>query len=320
MEQIDLVYLWVDGSDPEWQLAKERALQECGREPDRQATAKGRFANNDELRYSLRSVERYMPWVGRIFVVTANQTPTWLNTDHPKIRLISHSEIMDASVLPTFNSSAIEMSICRIEGLSERFILANDDFFVARPLTPQFFYNAEGVPIARLSRHIPKKQSLYMGKVRRAQSLVAEKFGYMCPNPPHHNMDAYLRSDVEACLEAFALQAEATRSHRFRAEGEFHRSAWLYYALSQGRAEKRIVTHYGAATSFGEKLGCWLRGRYCCESREFGLHRSGLARRLRRYNPALFCLNDTERTTDAQRNEMVGLLEELYGQKSSFEK
>lgn len=319
MKQIDLVYLWVDGDDPQWLCAKEKALSESGREWDRQAVAKGRFVQCDELRYSLRSVERYMPWVGNIFIVTADQKPAWLNVDHPKIHLVSHREIMEPEWLPTFNSSAIEMCIARIKGLSECFIFANDDMYLLRGVEPSFFYNDRGLPIARFSRHISSKKSLYLNKVCRCQRLVEERCGVLYLHTPHHNMDSYLRSDVEACLEAFAEEAAATRSHRFRTEEEFHRSAWLYWAMANGRAEERIVSHYGAARSRAEELICRLKGRYCVESREFGVHRGGLERRIRRYNPVLLCLNDTERTSDEQRREMKALLEKMFPEKSGFE-
>lgn len=320
MERVDLVYLWVDGNDEAWLEQKQQALGECGGSLNVQATAKGRWADSQELRYSLRSVEKYMPWVGQIFIVTADQTPAWLNVNHPKIRMVSHRDIMSPHHLPTFNSSAIEMSLYRIEGLSERFIFANDDAFVAKPVGPDFFFTPEGLPIARFARHIPSKESLYLNKIRNAQRLVAQRYGVLYERVPHHNMDSYLRSDVEGCTEEFAAEAEATRGNRFRLEGEFHRSAWLYWALARGRAVEKVVTHYSAASSWGEKVECVLRGRYCSDSREFGLHRGGLKRRLAKYNPTLFCLNDTERTTDEQREQMVALLEQMYPEKCSFEK
>jgi hypothetical protein len=320
MERIDLVYLWVDGNDPEWQQQKERALAECGRGLNSQAVAKGRFVESDELKYSLRSVEKYAPWIDRIFILTADQKPAWLNEQHPKIRLISHRDFIPSEYLPTFNSSAIEMSIALIEELGERFIFANDDMFFLKAVEPSFFYNAEGLPIARFAHHISTKRSLYMDKVRKGQRLVAESFGKRYDHQPRHNFDAYLKSDVRGCLDHFAEEAEATRSHRFRTEEEFHRSAWLYYALAQGRAEEKIVDHYSAASSWGERVSCWLKGQYCTDSKEVGLHRGRLARRVRRYNPTLLCLNDTERTTDTQREEMQAFLEGLFPEKSSFEK
>lgn len=320
MEKVDLIYTWVDGNDAEWQKSKQEWQVRCGGELNVQAIAKGRFVDNEELRYSLRSVEKNMEWINRIHIVTADQTPAWLNTDHPKINLVSHRDILPEESLPTFNSTAIEMGLPHIDGLAERFIVANDDMFVLRPITPEFFYNAAGLPIARFGRHISQKRSLYLGKVRNAQRLVQERFGTSPVNHPHHNMDAYLKSDVLACDAAFGEYVRESMSHRFRSAEEFHRSAWLYYAVAQGRAEERIVEHYSAAKSRREELLCRLLLRYCTDSKELGLHRGNLACRVRKYNPSLLCLNDTERTSDANRREMKRFLERKFPNKSSFEK
>ena len=321
MERVDMVYLWVDGNDPEWQQQKAKAMAESGRKFDPQAVAKGRFAENDELRYSLRSVEKFAPWVGTIHIVTADQCPSWLRSDHPKIHLVSHRELFAPEELPTFNSTAIEMTIHNIPGLAERFVFANDDMLFMRPVESDFFFNEEGLPIARLgARKCRKPKSLYMNKVRNAQRLVEECTGRRCELPPHHNFDSYLRSDVAACQNHFAREVAAARSHRFRSEGEFHRSAWLYWALAQGRAEERVVTHYGAAKDWKERLVCRLKGRYCMESKDLGLHRGNLRRKVAKYNATLLCLNDTERTTDADREAMKALMEEWFPEKSGFEK
>jgi hypothetical protein len=41
-----------------------------------------------ELRYSLRSVEKHAPWVRNIFIVTNGQIPYWLNLALPRIRQV----------------------------------------------------------------------------------------------------------------------------------------------------------------------------------------------------------------------------------------
>ena len=43
-----------------------------------------------ELRYSLRSVEQFAPWVRQIFVVTNGQIPSWLNLDNPRLTIVTH--------------------------------------------------------------------------------------------------------------------------------------------------------------------------------------------------------------------------------------
>ncbi|OTF76611.1 hypothetical protein BLA29_004924, partial [Euroglyphus maynei] len=103
--------------------------------------AKNRFFDNDELRYSLRSLHQYAPWIRYIYIVTNGQIPRWLNLEHPKIRIITHQEIfVNQTHLPTFSSSAIESHIHRIENLSKYFLYFNDDIILAKPIYLDDFY------------------------------------------------------------------------------------------------------------------------------------------------------------------------------------
>ena len=75
-----------------------------------------RFADYDQLRYSLRSVEKFSPWVRRVFLVTNGQIPHWINIDHPKLTIVTHEEIFeDTNNLPTFSSPAIEANLYRLD-------------------------------------------------------------------------------------------------------------------------------------------------------------------------------------------------------------
>ena len=85
---VDLVYLWVDGSDPKWQEKRNKRLGKV--EEVSEINCKGRYANNDELMFSLRSVEKYAPWIRKIFIVTDDQVPEWLDTSNPKVRIVDH--------------------------------------------------------------------------------------------------------------------------------------------------------------------------------------------------------------------------------------
>ena len=79
--KIDLVYLWVDGADENWVKKKASALAKLNTFPlSKDAIDDCRFIQCDELKYSLRSVERYAPWINHIYIVTDNQVPKWLNT------------------------------------------------------------------------------------------------------------------------------------------------------------------------------------------------------------------------------------------------
>ncbi|KAJ8245444.1 hypothetical protein GJAV_G00270820 [Gymnothorax javanicus] len=101
-----------------------------------------RFEDNEELRYSLRSVERHAPWVRHVFIVTNGQIPSWLNLDNPRVTVVTHHDIFqNASHLPTFSSPAIETHIHRIPGLSQKFVYLNDDVMFGKDVWPDDFYS-----------------------------------------------------------------------------------------------------------------------------------------------------------------------------------
>jgi len=115
-----------------------------------------RFEDNDELRYSLRSVEKHAPWVRHIFIVTNGQIPSWLNLDDERVTIVSHSDIfVNRSHLPTFSSPAIESHLHRIPGLSEWFIYMNDDVFFGRDVWPDDFVTASGAQKVYLTWPVP---------------------------------------------------------------------------------------------------------------------------------------------------------------------
>ncbi|CAN7998761.1 unnamed protein product, partial [Ixodes hexagonus] len=114
-----------------------------------------RFADNDELKYSLRSLQKHAPWVRRVFVVTNGQIPSWLNLDNPRITIVTHEEIFrNRSHLPTYSSPAIESHLHRIPGISRRFIYLNDDVMFGKEVWPEDFYTHTGGYKARPAWHL----------------------------------------------------------------------------------------------------------------------------------------------------------------------
>ena len=134
---VDIVYLWVDGSDPAWRAKRHAAALRLGvAEAESMAlhgNVEGRFRDNDELRYSLRALERFFPGHGHVYLVTDGQTPAWLKASS-RLTLVSHQNLLPAHRLPTFDSGTIESYIHRIPGLSERFFYFNDDVFFGAPV------------------------------------------------------------------------------------------------------------------------------------------------------------------------------------------
>lgn len=143
MEQnIDFVIPWVDGGDENWIKEKELYLPKEGRQTD---GSEHRYRDWENLRYWFRAVERYAPWVNRIYFVTWGHTPEWLNTSHKKLVLVNHRDYIPKQYLPTFSSHPIELNFHRIKGLSEQFVYFNDDMFLTKPVKPEDFF-VNGLP------------------------------------------------------------------------------------------------------------------------------------------------------------------------------
>lgn len=138
-QKIDFVIPWVNGSDPIWQ--EERAKY-ADYEGDKREI---RFRDWDNLHYWFRGVEKFTPWVNKIFFITWGHLPEWLNTEHEKLVIVKHDDYIPSEYLPTFNSHTIELNLHRINDLSDTFVYFNDDTFVIDSLDiKHFFFN--GIP------------------------------------------------------------------------------------------------------------------------------------------------------------------------------
>lgn len=309
--KIDLVYLWVDGNDPAWQTKRNAFIGRT--EENSSINCKGRYANNDELKYSLRSIEMYAPWIRNIFIVTDNQVPEWLDLSNPKIKVVDHTEILPSESLPCFNSSLIEHFICKISGLSEYFLFANDDMFINKPVYPHTFFAEDGLPIIRLTNSLLRDWFLsfkekflgipfknYVQIIRNSAKLVEHKFGVYYRVKPHHNIDAYLKSDCERVEKMFHFEISRTLSNHIRNANDLQRSLYTFVALAENRCHPLHVT---------QKI-----------SFRFHIQKIKHYDKLKKYDPVFFCMNDSEYANDSDRERVKDFLSKRFPKKSSFEK
>lgn len=308
---IDLVYLWVDGNDIAWQNKRNACI---GKPVEHSGVnCEGRYANNDELMYSLRSIEKYAPWINRIFIVTDNQTPSWINKNNPKIKVIDHKDIMPEVCLPCFNSSLIEHFLYKIPGLSEYFLYSNDDMYINKPVQPSDFFTESGLPIIRLNRRPLRKLTFFfkekiLGKqlsnynqiVNNAAILVEKKYGIFFSGKAHHNIDSYSKSEFEHIEEVFSKEIKETYTNHVRCKNDIQRSLLSYAALAEKKAYLKYVTQ---KTSF-----------------RFHIHKEKHYAKLEKYNPTFFCMNDSEYANDNDRKRAKAYLEKRFPEKSQFEK
>lgn len=133
--QIDFVVTWLDSSDLKWQ--KAYAEYSPNTKGDK---GKARFRDMQLFNYWFRAVEKYAPWVHKVFLVTNGKFPDWINKDNPKLELVKHEDYMPKECLPTFNSCAIELHMHKIKGLSENFVYFNDDVLLNKPIKPNYYF------------------------------------------------------------------------------------------------------------------------------------------------------------------------------------
>lgn len=142
METIDFVIPWVDGNDQMWRRDFSFYLSQYESIDD---TRSIRYRNWDNLRYWFRGVEKFAPWVNKVHFITCGQIPDWLNIKAPKLHFVKHSDYIPEQYLPTFSSRPISLWLHCIEGLSEHFVLFDDDMFLIDKVKPERFFR-NGLP------------------------------------------------------------------------------------------------------------------------------------------------------------------------------
>jgi hypothetical protein len=168
--EIDIVYTWVNSQDSAWQKKRaEFAKEETGEDLSYRA-GECRFRDNDELKYSLRSIEKYLPFIRRVYIVHTGAAPDWLRKDRDDLVFVSQEDILPKSCFPSYQSDVIESFLYKIPGLSEYYIYSNDDTFFCAPHTEGDLFNEEGKARVGIT---PRLAGDYVTSVCRAMELNA---------------------------------------------------------------------------------------------------------------------------------------------------
>ncbi|WP_275783723.1 stealth family protein [Pararhizobium gei] len=236
--EIDAVVTWVDGEDPRHQ-AKRALHQTENAHPV--SVAPTRFASRGEIKYCLWSILTFCPFVRRVFIVTDGQRPDLLDSmiaERPdwsgRVEIVDHAVIYGehADLLPVFSSRSIETMLHRIPDLAENFIYLNDDIFVGRPLTADYFFQGQ-MPVLRgrlvrfPNRTIARIKSLFRRGRRRAgfkeaqqqaARLVGTRDRYLLAE---HHPHALRRSTMAGFFADKSAILRAQAGHRFRSPEQF---------------------------------------------------------------------------------------------------
>lgn len=331
-EKIDFVITWVDGNDPEWKKERNYYAALENREID---NSSARYRDWGTLRYWFRGIEKFAPWVNNIFFVTYGHLPEWLNVNHPKLKIIKHSDYIPKEYLPTYNSFVIEFYFHKIEGLSDKFVYFNDDMFLIDVVKQERFFK-KGLP-CDLGALVENDLGGQFGcSVYLAQGLINEHFNkrvavkncfskwfniaypfyslrnllYMRIRKPsfngfedHHLPQGLIKKIYDEVWNNCEKDLVRTSKNRFRQYGDI--AIWLmrYWQLASGRFAPYNVYKDGKYYSVG--------GNNIAEITEC----------IRHQKYKLICLNDSDFINDFEerRDKLLNAFDEILPEKSKFE-
>ncbi len=334
---VDVVYTWVDGSDSKWLEKKKRTLESyADHQASEEVSGAGRFRNNGELKYSVRSVMKFAPWIRKVFIVTDDQVPDWLDTSSGKVEIVDHKDIFDnKDHLPSFSSRAIEMRVHHIAGLSERFLSFNDDVFLGRPTSVSDFFHESGMGKlftgrklnrmrpgkllreSSITRDTPNRHAVY-----NARRLVHEQYGYIATSDLRHGVKVSNRTVHFELESRFPEAFRNTLAHQFRDNtGVLVWNLAAYYEMAaRGNKPYFVKVLRGDLRRYSIGL---IRGKrdYVFISLPAGSMEKirGRLTAIRKYGPLMFCINDGPGASQERVELAMDFLEEFFPERSECE-
>ena len=178
-----------------------------------------------------------------VMSISESQIPQWLNTQNERIHIVWDWEIVPREYLPVFNSNVIDLYISRIDGLSEHYLYACDDYIVMRNLQPEDFFSDNGIKL-----DVDKYQFndwTYSRTIINSNQLICPQYivktdDYHLLPYCQHAIVPHLKSENQKILEKYQKEIENSLS-RFR---ESKNLTWLIYPLSlmmKGQLEKGYI-------------------------------------------------------------------------------
>ncbi|MBR5333026.1 MAG: Stealth CR1 domain-containing protein [Muribaculaceae bacterium] len=273
-DKVDAVITWVDGNDPVHQAKRAQFLTNKRENARKDVAGETRFNQVGEIYCCIASILRFAPWINKIYIVTDNQDPhveDYIKIHFPDnkipVEVVDHKVVFEGyeKYLPTFNSLAITSVLWRIPGISEKFILFNDDVMLQRPVSPKDFYIDNKIVLYGrrwISVHETRitlvSQTLMRRLVGKKALLSFKKFMYNAARVTHssrfvrldHTPHAFFKSVFSEFFAANPQHLESNVSHRFRNKEQYS-AAELHHllAVKQGRADVALRKKCGVTLS-----------------------------------------------------------------------
>ena len=331
MNKIDFVVMWVDGGDPIWQAKKAEYSKSVDTSKNSMNSVKA-YRDWGTFKYWFRGVEKYAPWVNKVYLVTDQQKPSWLNIASEKLVLVDHSDILRKDYLPVFSANPIESNIHRIPGLSEHFVFFNDDVYLTAPVEPTDFFSEDGLPKynTALSPIIPERYgtghfqvndmeivtsyfsrdeilkngkflSFKQGWKNILKTLLYRNSKFICGFWENHLAHPLLKSTMELVWEKETAILEKTSASRFRNPADTNVWLFKYWQIASGKYEVAdpklgdLFSLDNAGPDFWKLLNS---GKY-----------------------KIMCINDGFNVQNEEQvmSDFIKAMDQLFPEKSSFE-
>ena len=247
VEEIDLVITYVNNKDEVW---KKAFIEYCISHNKRHYVVKmvkERYSGVNWIEYQLMLVKKNMPFIRKVFLVVSNIEQVKDLKLWDKVEVVTHDKFIPYRYLPTFNSTTIEMFLPFINGLSEKFIYANDDMLPIKELKANDFFDKDKIRLNFIEEDFDECGSQF--KWQCYQNCVSLREYFKKPKEftfirPYHTMTPMIKSH---CIECYkALEKRITRFiSAFRTEYNNNQYIYpIYEKMKYGVAESNIDFFY----------------------------------------------------------------------------
>ena len=169
---IDIILLWTNMNDKKWikNYAKYNNVKDISH---------ARYTDYGELELSLFTINKFMPWIRKIFIITECKLPDY--TKKYKNIISIHQDVIlqnSPALRPNFNSNVIESLFYKIPELSEIFLFGCDDYFVGSYIPKSYWFNSDWTkPRCNLRGiNFPRPIKSYWHYMNNSNSLVKNHF------------------------------------------------------------------------------------------------------------------------------------------------
>lgn len=187
------------------------------------------FYDYGTLKYVLRGIDKFIPYVDNVFLVVSNieQIPDYV--DKSKVKIVLHKDFIPEEYLPTFQANTIEMFMYNIPGLGEEFLYFNDDMIPVSSIPYEKLFK-DGLPCINFIETPPEHEIFYcsffeaMNSVRMCVDKNLEYTGEgLCPV---HGPVPYLKSE---CLKAASYERHKNLLTHYTSTFRSQRNLNQYY-------------------------------------------------------------------------------------------